>query len=242
MGAAKDAYVSAVKASLSRDEVYKAPVSSGYRGRSAKERREDDNYERLFNLTKDFVQNPTTENLTTINQYGGGGLTLLQDENKNTTLTIVDNTGGEQIIDINKDTDPAYLQEIIYMSQVGGNTAAGAIFEKNRRGTANKLGKGITTKDYTAKITKPKTKNKNTNELSYAEKQKVERLSKQLGELETELSKLSLGREEYKGMDVLERTKTRALLEKRIKDLEGKIGGTGTGTGTGTGDGIFETE
>ena len=74
MGAAKDAYVSAVKASLSRDEVYKAPAPSRYRPSTPAQRDARKFYNQLFKDTKEFVQNPSNELLTAINQYGGGGL------------------------------------------------------------------------------------------------------------------------------------------------------------------------
>jgi hypothetical protein len=230
MGAAKDAYVSAVKASLSREEQYKAPAPSRYSGRSAAQRREDKNYERLFNLTKDFVQNPTTENLTTINQYGGGGLDLQTNAEGKTTLTIVDNKGGEQKIPIDKNTDPAYLQEIMYMSQVGGNAAAGAVFEKNKRGTASSLGEDITTKSYQAQITRP-----TKTDTKQIKQDIIDQNKKQLKLVEFQLSEIDKDLEEIG--DSKNNITQRALLKVRREELVNKK--EGLIKGEAEGDSIF---
>ena len=186
MGAAKDAYVSAVKASLSRDEVYKAPVSSGYRGRSYKEKTDSDEMLRLFNLTKQFIESPSNELLTAINQYGGGAISFERDGGDN-KLIITGSDGATQELVLNDDgsggqsnnitATPAYIQEVLFMSQVGGNPAAARIFEKNKRRTAGSVGQNLSDNTYKAKITRP-TKVTKPTDLSYKEKEDYKRFSK----------------------------------------------------------------
>ena len=173
---AEEAYVEAVKATLSREETPRVRRTSGGSG-SSSERNDKKYYNELFNLTKEFTENPNDATLRNINEYGGGSIKI-----EGNTLYITDSGGKTRSpLDINS-VSPIELQEYIYSTQVSSSKkgVAGDVFLRLKSKGAQSVSDDFNTKNFESIIEDTKELEKKRKELKGERDKELERVTKRV--------------------------------------------------------------